>query len=136
MIKKESIFNYISMILFYLLMGRKYAIDLLFQFSKFSDLKLNTSKTNAIWIRSKAQSSDKLSNDSGILWTTESFNILGMIYTANLCNIVQLNFMRNWQPLQKEINQWSERNISPIVKIITIKKFIAFLTYSPTPVSP
>ena len=54
----------------------KYARDLLFPFSKI--FKLNIWKTKAIWIGSKAQSSDKLSNDSGILWTTEPFNILGV----------------------------------------------------------
>ena len=84
----------------------KSALDLLFQFSKFSGLKPNISKTKAIWIGSKAQSSDTLSNDSGILWTTEPFNILGIIYTANLCNIVQLNFDEKLAALQKEINQW------------------------------
>ena len=99
----------------------KSALDLLFQFSKFSGLKPNISKTKAIWIGSKAQSSDTLSNDSGILWTTEPFNILGIIYTANLCNIVQLNFDEKLTTLQKEINQWSKRNISPISKIIIIK---------------
>ena len=51
----------------------KSALDLLFQFSKFSGLKPNISKTKAIWIRSKAQSSDTLRNDSGILWTIEPF---------------------------------------------------------------
>ena len=39
----------------------KKALDRFFQFSKI--LKLNISKTKAIWIGSKAQSSDKLSND-------------------------------------------------------------------------
>ena len=102
----------------------KSALDLLFQFSKFSGLKPNISKTKAIWIGSKAQSSDTLSNDSGILWTTEPFNILGIIYTANLCNIVQLNFDEKLATLQKEINQWSKRNISPIGKIIIIKSLL------------
>ena len=80
--------------------------------------------SKAIWIGSKAQSSDTLSNDSGILWTTEPFNILGIIYTANLCNIVQLNFDEKLATLQKEINQWSKRNISPIGKIIIINSLL------------
>ena len=58
-----------------------------------------------------------LSNDSGIL-CTEPFNILGIIFTANLCNIVQLNFDEKLATLQKEINQWSKINISPTGKII------------------
>ena len=60
-------------------------------------------------------------NDSGILWTAEPSNILVIIYTANLCNILQLNFDEKLATHQKEINQWSRRNISPIGKIIIIK---------------
>ena len=108
----------------------KSALDLLYQFSKFSGLNPDISKTKAILIRSKAQSADTLSNDSGILWTTEPFNILGIIYTANLCNIVQLNFDEKLATLQKEIKQWSKRNISPIGKIIIIKSlFLSKLTH-------
>ena len=81
----------------------KSALDLLFQFQKFSGLKPNIAKTKAIWIGSKAQASDTLSNDSGILWTTEPFNIFGIIYTANLRNIVQLILMRNWQLSRKKL---------------------------------
>ena len=96
LVKKVCVFYNMPMILFFFLMGRKKslksALDLLYQFSKFSGLKPNISKAKAIWIGSKAQSADTLRNDSGILWTTEPFNILGIIYTANLCNIVQLNF--------------------------------------------
>ena len=66
------------------------------------------------------------SNDLGVLWTTDSLNILGIKYTTNLYNIVQLYFDEKLATLRKEINQWSKRNISPIGKITIIKKFIGF----------
>ena len=54
--KKYVIYNML-MIQFFILMGQKKslkaALDLLYQFSKLSDLKPNISKINAIWIGSK-----------------------------------------------------------------------------------
>ena len=42
--------------------------------------------------------------------------------------------MRNWQPLQKEIIQWSKRDISPIYKIIIIKSLLlSKLSHLPRP---
>lgn len=61
----------------------KSALDLLFQFSKFSGLKPNISKTKAIWIGSKINS-NTMCSDTGLQWTTEPFTILGVTYTANL----------------------------------------------------
>ena len=48
----------------------KRALDLLFQFSKYSGLKPNYDKTKAIWIGSKINSQEILCNDKGIQWTS------------------------------------------------------------------
>ena len=49
----------------------KSALDLLFQFSKYSGLKPNYDKTRAIWIGSKINSKDTMYNESGINWTND-----------------------------------------------------------------
>jgi exonuclease III len=102
----------------------KSALDLLFQFSKYSGLKPNISKTKAIWIGSKTNSTDTLNNDFGLQWTVEPFSILGVIYTADLHNIEQLNFDDRLSNIQKEITHWSKRNITPIGKITVIKSLL------------
>ena len=102
----------------------KSALDLLFQFSKFSGLKPNISKTKAIWIGSKVNSTDILNNDSELQWTTQPFNILGVIYTADLHDVEQLNFDDKFSNIQREITQWSKRNITPLGKITVVKSLL------------
>ena len=70
----------------------KSALDLLFQFSKYSGLKPNINKTKAVWIGSKSYSTDTLCDSADLNWSTEPFTILGITYTANLKDIEQLNF--------------------------------------------
>ena len=70
----------------------KSALDLLFQFSKYSGPKPNYDKTKAIWIGSKINSQEILCNDKGIQWTNDPFNILGIIFTSDLNNIEELNY--------------------------------------------
>ena len=102
----------------------KSALDLLFQFSKFSGLKPNIYKTKAVWIGSKIGSKDIICRDTGLQWTTEPFTILGVTYTANLKNMEKLNFDNKLAIIQKEITQWSKRNISPLGKITVVKSLL------------
>jgi hypothetical protein len=44
----------------------KSSLDLLFQFSKFSGLKPNITKTKALWIGSKVNSTNTLCNETGL----------------------------------------------------------------------
>lgn len=115
----------------------KSALDLLFQFSKFSGLKPNISKTKAVWIGSKINS-NTICSDTGLQWTTEPFTILGVTYTANLKNMEQLNFDNKLKLVQKEINHWLKRNISTLGKITVVKslllsKFTHLFTSLPKP---
>ena len=80
----------------------KSALDLLFQFSKFSGLKPNISKTKAVWIGSKINTRDTPCSDTGLQWTSEPFTILGITYTVNLENMEKLNFHNRRTAVQKE----------------------------------
>ena len=70
----------------------KTALDLLFQFSKYSGLKPNIHKTKAVLIGSESYSTDTLSDNADLNWTTEPFTILGITNTPNLKDIQQSNF--------------------------------------------
>jgi hypothetical protein len=65
-----------------------------------------------------------LNNNSGLQWTTQPFNILGLIYTADLHNVEQLNFDDKLSNIQREITQWSKRNKTPLGKIIVAKSLL------------
>jgi hypothetical protein len=116
----------------------KSALDLLFQFSKFSGLQPNITKTKAILIGSAANSRKKICSDLDIQWTVEPLTVHGITYTADLKDLGHLNFDRCLQKIQKEITAWSKRNISPLGKISVIKslllpKFTHMFTVIPKP---
>lgn len=102
----------------------KNALDLLFQFSKYSGLKPNIDKTKAIWIGSKAHSDDTICNDINVSWSKEPFNILGIIFTADLRQMEDLNYKDKLQKIKKEINMWSKRNFTPLGKITVVKSIL------------
>ena len=102
----------------------KSALDLLFQFSKYSGLKPNYDKTKAIWIGSKINSQEILCNDKAIQWTNDPFNILGIIFTSDLNNIEELNYNDKINQVEKEITSWSKRNLTIFGKITVIKSLL------------
>lgn len=101
----------------------KAALDLLFQFSKYSGLKPNFGKTKAIWIGSKSGSSEILCPNFKIQWTNEDFNVLGIKFNSSLTNITEINFEPKLTSIIKEINNWNKRQLTPLGKITVIKHF-------------
>jgi hypothetical protein len=75
----------------------------------------------AIWIGSKCGSSDTLCDDTHLNWNTQPFTILGITYTANLHDMEEINFDNKLENIEKEILQWSKRQISPLGKITVVK---------------
>ena len=102
----------------------KSTLDLLFQFSKYSGLKPNISKTKAIWIGSKANSNDYICKDYNIQWENGPFSILGITFTSDLTNIEKLNYEDNLYKIQNEILSWNKRNITPIGKVTVVKSLL------------
>ena len=102
----------------------KCALDLLFQFSKFSGLKPNIDKTHAIWIGSKLQSQVKLCTEYDLNWSNGPFTVLGITFTADLQNLDDLNFQTKILAIEKEINQWSKRNLTPLGRITVVKTLL------------
>ena len=82
----------------------KSALDLLFQFSKFSGLKPNIGKTKAIWIGSMSESEDTICNDYNIQWSNEEFTVLGIKFNSRLSQMIEANFDNKLSQIVKEIN--------------------------------
>lgn len=75
-----------------------------------------------------------LCQNTGLQWTSEPFTVLGVTYTANPEHMEHLNFIEKFSLVQKEITQWSKRNISPlgkIVKSLFLSKFTHLFTVLP-----
>ena len=70
----------------------KSALDLLFQFSKFSGLKPNIEKTEVVWIGSKSGCMEQMCNSYNLKWNDSVFTVLGIHFTSDLVDIEKLNF--------------------------------------------
>ena len=71
-------------------------------------------------------------------WNPEKFNILGVEFTIGLDNISDRNIEPELIEMQREINQWSKRDLTPfgrvtVIKTIVLSKIIHILTTLPTP---
>ena len=81
----------------------KSALDLLFQFAKYSGLKPNIDKTKAIWIGSKIDCDDTLCAEYDLCWSKGTFSILGIHFNAKLENMEQLNYNDKILGIEKEL---------------------------------
>ena len=102
----------------------KSALDLLFQFSKFSGLKPNIGKTKAIWIGSMAESEDTICNNYNLQWSNGEFTVLGIKFNSSLSQMTEANFDNKLSQIVKEINSWSKRQLTPFGKITIIKSLL------------
>ena len=68
------------------------ALDLLFQFSKYSGLKPNIEKTQAVWIGNKIKSKDKLCANYKLNWNESTFKALGIIFSSDISDIDMANY--------------------------------------------
>ena len=102
----------------------KSALDLLFQFSKYSGLKPNIEKTQAIWIGDRIGSRDVLCPQYNLNWSNSPFTTLGITFTPDLSNLDELNFIPKIDKIERDITQWSMRNLTSLGKITVVKTIL------------
>ena len=88
-------------------------------FFQISCLKINLSKTTAIWFGEKHDCAIKLCGDLGIEWDT-TFRLLGIDFHNNLENM-ENNFDVIVGKIEKVLNSWIYRHLTPFGKITVIK---------------
>lgn len=86
----------------------KELLDSLNIFEKYSGLKMNVSKTKAMWIETMKNSSEK---PLGLEWCLTVKN-LGVIFSCNLKVISSQYFQEKLDIIQKVINIWKMRGLS------------------------
>ena len=112
----------------------KELLDSLNTFEKYSGLKMNVSKTKAMWIETMKNSSEK---PLGLEWCLTVKN-LGVIFSCNQKVIFSQNFQEKLDKIQKVINIWNMRGLSSfgrmtIVKTLLIPKFLYVSSIIQTP---
>ena len=104
-------------------------------FKELSGLRINSSKTEGMWIGSSR--SNKL-KPFGIKWPDEPVKALGVYYTYDIKLLHEKNFIERLDSVKKLINIWSSRGLSlygkvTIIKSLLIPKFVYILSLLPAP---
>ena len=116
----------------------KSALSLVNQFSKFSGLKPNYNKTCCVKIGSIRSTELNFVNRYYIQLSQDPFTSLGIIFTDNLADMIDLNYTDKCNSIRIMISAWSKRNISTIGRITVVKtlllpKLIHLFMSLPTP---
>ena len=100
------------------------------KFGTFSGLLLNTNKTNAIWLGNKRNSPTRFMEHLNIEWNPQKFKILGIWFTNDLINIVNINLDIKFKEVKLLYNIWIKRQMTPIGRVSILKSLIlSKLTY-------
>ena len=90
-------------------------------FEEVSGLKINLSKTKAIWIGSNRFKQDGICHDLGLDWVHE-FVALGIKYNVqDLSNITALNCADKLVEIDRLLANWNRRNLTLLGRITVVK---------------
>ena len=104
-------------------------------FKNISGLKINSTKTERMWIGSSKENKAK---PLGIKWPNDPIKALGVYFTYDLKLLKEKNFIERLDSIKKIINIWSSRGLSvygkvTIIKSFLIPKFVYVFSVLPTP---
>ena len=109
--------------------------NLLDVFRKLSGLKINTSKTEGMWVGSLRNDKSK---PFGIKWSGEPIKALGVYYSYDTKLLHEKNFIERLESFKKLVNVWSSKGLSvygkvTVIKSLIILKFVYILSLLPAP---
>jgi hypothetical protein len=96
------------------------ALNTLKFYGRISGLNINMDKTQIIWIGSNKNSKHKLCSDLNLCWDN-TFTLLGIKFSTNLIDIVELNYKEKILQIKNMLQTWSKRILTPLGKITVIK---------------
>ena len=113
-------------------------IHTVMEYAKYSGLAMNFQKTKVIWFGCANNQSDIFMPHLNFEWNPPTFNILGIEFTIHLNNISDINIENKLPEMQKAINSWSKRDLTPFGKVVVIRtliisKIVHILISLPTP---
>ena len=107
-------------------------------FSTISGLQMNMDKTQVIWIGSRKNSQIRYMPEFNFVWDPGIFKVLGIKFSTDISTIVDINFEGKLNDIQRTLNIWYKRQLTPFGKITVIKtlamsKIVHLLTNLPDP---
>ena len=104
--------------------ANKAALNILEIFGSISGLKVNTEKTQIVWIGKKKHSKEKIACKSYTWTTVTNFKLLGIIFSVDLDKCPELNYSVKKAKIKESISQWNKRYLTPLGKVTVIKTFL------------
>ena len=90
-------------------------------YGRISGLNINAEKTKVIWIGSRKNSNQILCPELNLSWDNRPFTVLGVKFSTNLRDIIDLNYESKIEEIKSLLACWSKRVITPIGKLVVIK---------------
>ena len=66
----------------------------------------------------------KFMSEPNLNWNPVTFKVLGVVFSADLHEMVPINFENKLYGIKKVLNAWSRRNLTPFGKITVIKTLV------------
>ena len=101
------------------------ALRILESLEKVSGLRLNSRKTEALWIGSCAGKSEKLHPEKDFNWQNTKVKALGVWLSTDPEITIKLNFVEKIEKMRNCLGCWSVRRLSLIGKITVLKSLVA-----------
>ena len=94
-------------------------------FAKLSGLKVNYEKTEALWIGSFKNRTDKLAINQNIKWSIRKVKSLGVWFSISEEEAVLINYQEKKEKISKIVSCWQLRRLTLLEKITVIKSLAA-----------
>ena len=94
-------------------------------FAKLSGLKVKYEKTEALWIGSFKNRTDKLAINQNIRWSTRKVKSLGVWFSSSKEEVVVLNYKEKKEKISKILSCWQLRRLTLLGKVTVIKSLAA-----------
>ena len=100
----------------------RYASLRLLQFyADISRLNINIDKVRVIWIGSEKFSEEKICDKKRLQWGSSSFKLLGINFSVDFEQLIELDYKPKFQEKDNIIKQWSNQYLTLLGKITLIK---------------
>ena len=99
-------------------------IHTVMEYAKYSGLAMNFDKTKVIWFGCNVTPTEIFLPELMFEWNPPKFTILGVEFTTSLEDISDRNIEKKLFDMQKEINVWMKRDLTPFGKITVIKTLV------------
>ena len=120
--------------------GFEKCVNILLEYAKYSGLAMNFDKTKVIWFGCQDENKPVFMPELNFDWNPEKFTLLGVEFTQKLDNISDYNIENKLGEIQRIINSWSKRDITPygrvtVIKSLLVSKIVHILISLPSPSS-